>query len=137
MKMWKRIGASFIDLWVGNAIMSIVLIPFKDYFVSAQGTLGGTIFTITLLLFSMVIILASFSTYSFAKFGGSPGKLLFNIKIRDNKNNKALAEIVFKREILKWTLLYASMMLYALFIFLQIISGKKAYHDSVYNLKIK
>ena len=45
--------------------------------------------------------------------------------------------MVFKREMLKWTLLYASLAIYAIVVFVQLASGKKAFHDSVYNLKTK
>ena len=137
MKLWKRIGASFVDLWVGNAIMSILLLPFREYFITAQSTISGTLFTITILLFATVVVFSGVYTYAFAKFGGSPGKLLFNIKIKDKKNNKPSSEMVFKREMLKWTLLYASLAIYAIVVFVQLASGKKAFHDSVYNLKTK
>jgi uncharacterized RDD family membrane protein YckC len=137
MKNIKRIISYIADLIIINAFTQALfyIVPIQ-YFAQNESNIIKTLGFFVILVFStMASVLYAVGMYRYV--GNTFGKVLFGIKIVDEKNKKATIKEVFEREFTKWALFYSTLGVYGLYCAVSILFSKRLYHDIIAKTNIK
>ncbi len=138
MPRWSRVGAFIIDATTINAIVQLIisLIP-TTFFELTLTDFSHDIMIYFVLLLLQVFIATCYATLFYTLAGATFGKFFLRQDIVSiDKNEKISGLEMFKREQLKWTLIYASFLIYPIYGAYCIINKKAMLHEKVSNTKI-
>ena len=133
VRLFATLTDSIIEvlLFVLGLYLFVSLLSVENFVTS---TLNLVIYILTFLLFFGILRLF-YSIYFITHFGGSLGKLIFNLKIVDNKTEELLSN---KRAFYRVFIGYAFSAQFLGWGFLRVIKNpnKFAWHDELFNTKV-
>lgn len=110
--LWRRIGATVIDLSVISMFMEIVFKLFGGFLTLAYTNIVADFIRIVLYLVLCIIISIGYSFICFRFFKYPLGKLLMNLKVLNENSERPETKVYLYREYNKYLYIYASVGLY-------------------------
>ncbi len=127
---WRRIGASVIDLSIIN-MLSTIFFPLTSNIVTlTYSNIFVDLFKIFANLLIFIIIAVGYNVLCYRFFKYPLGKLLLNIKILGENEERVNVKQYFLREYNKYVLIYATFGLYIPYqFFVNVVKKKQTFHD--------
>ncbi len=132
MPRWSRLGAFVIDATTINALTGFILslIPNSGFFLTGSN-FALDVFNIFLIILFQVLIACIYTTILYKYAGGTFGKFFLKVNIVDENDEKLSSIDIFKREQLKWTLIYSTLLLYVIYGAYCVLNKKIMLHEKM------
>ncbi len=132
MPRWSRMGAFIIDAVTINAFTAYILSFINNGEILLTGTnLGYDIMVLFLMILLQVALATVYGTVFYALAGGTFGKFFLRVHIVGEDNKKISNLEMFKREQLKWTLIYGTILIYPIYGAYCVYHKKTMFHEKV------
>lgn len=132
MPRWSRTGAFIIDAVTINAFTAffLQLIPNNGLFLTFDN-FAFDIFNLLCIIVFQVIVACVYTTILYTYFGGTFGKFFLKVNIVNEKNKKLTPLEIFKREQLKWTLIYGTLLIYPIYGAICVLGKNTMLHEKI------
>ncbi len=137
MYFWRRIGAFLIDLSVISMILEILLRFIAPLFILTYTNILADIGKIILYLLFVILLAVGYNVVCYKFFKYPLGKLLMNIKVLDENEQRISVKTYFVREVNKYVYIFATLGLYLPYqFFAKVVKEKQTLHEKKSNTHI-
>lgn len=135
MHSWRRLGSFIIDISVIGMFSRVIYMFIGSFYILSGTRFVEDIVVVFLYLLTNIIIAVVYQLIFYKLFKQSFGRRVMNIKLEKVNGKHVDLNVLAKREICKYTYLYASLGLYGIYQYIiNVCRCKPVFHDEITNI---